>query len=233
MSADLTTQTPPEIDAEIAALYGEIETGEFAASSAWGTLHSCAGDRGHYEGRRRVNDLTHDETITKVQAAVDSGAGIIGGTYRERVIQSIETVTAWPDQVRHLRREIATRNAEWARRGHWSRFFLVPGGHIHATMDCSTCNHRGRLTQFGWLPDLSGLTEKDAVDAHGTILCSVCFPTAPVEWTVGPAPVDDGRCPGSGTNVDGLGYGTSYAPCPSCQKMVTATRKAGIRKHKP
>ena len=64
----------------------------------------------------------------------------------------------------------------------WARFFLVKNtnGHIHSSLNCSTCNWD---TQFGWLTDMSGLTEADAVTAHGARLCSVCFPTAPVEWT--------------------------------------------------
>lgn len=66
----------------------------------------------------------------------------------------------------------------------WSRFFIVKNtnGHIHSSMDCSTCYP---TTVFGWLPQLSGLTEADAVEEWGGILCSVCFPSAPVEWTEG------------------------------------------------
>lgn len=66
----------------------------------------------------------------------------------------------------------------------WSRFFIVNnvGGHIHWTMSCSTCYP---TTDFGWLPNLSGLTEADAVEEWGGILCSVCFPSAPVEHTDG------------------------------------------------
>src|SRR6185369_10664798 len=56
------------------------------------------------------------------------------------------------------------------------------GGHIHSSMRCSTCRFD---TEFGWLPTLSGLTEAEAVAAHGAILCTVCYPTAPVEWTGG------------------------------------------------
>jgi len=66
--------------------------------------------------------------------------------------------------------------------GGWSRFFLVPMGHIHSSTSCSTCYV---TTAFSWLPELSGLTEKDAVSEYGEILCSVCFPSAPVEWTNG------------------------------------------------
>lgn len=66
----------------------------------------------------------------------------------------------------------------------WSRFFLVQnnGGHIHSTMDCTTCFV---TTQFAWLPTLSGLTEADAVAEQGEILCSICFPSAPAAWTNG------------------------------------------------
>jgi hypothetical protein len=73
----------------------------------------------------------------------------------------------------------------------WSRFFLVANtnGHIHRSMNCSTCNrwtvNGPSATQFRWLPTLSGLTEADAVEAHGGILCTVCFPSAPTEWTEG------------------------------------------------
>ena len=66
----------------------------------------------------------------------------------------------------------------------WSRFYLVRnnGGHIHSSMNCSTCFI---TTQFSWITELSGKTEAEAVELLGEILCSVCFPTAPVEWTNG------------------------------------------------
>jgi hypothetical protein len=70
----------------------------------------------------------------------------------------------------------------------WSRFYYVTntGGHIHRSTGCSTCHP---TTRFAWLTDLSGLSEADAVEAHGAILCTVCFPSAPVEWTGGVAKV--------------------------------------------
>tara|TARA_B100001996_G_C18667665_1_gene595461 strand:+ start:2206 stop:3036 length:831 start_codon:yes stop_codon:yes gene_type:complete len=70
----------------------------------------------------------------------------------------------------------------------WSRFFGVAGGHIHSSMDCSTCNrwtYKSGQTQtaFVWLTELSGLTQDDAVAKYGATLCSRCFPEAPVENT--------------------------------------------------
>ena len=66
----------------------------------------------------------------------------------------------------------------------WSRFFIVRnhGGHIHSSLACSTCRP---TTEFGWTPELSGLDEAHAVAAYGAILCTVCFPSAPVEFTSG------------------------------------------------
>lgn len=66
----------------------------------------------------------------------------------------------------------------------WSRFFLVQAsnGHIHRDMACSTCFP---TTQYAWLPELSGLGEAAAVEEYGAILCSICYPSAPVEWTNG------------------------------------------------
>lgn len=66
----------------------------------------------------------------------------------------------------------------------WARFFLVlnTNGHIHKTMRCQTCYDN---TRFTWLPELAALTEAEAVAQEGEILCTVCFPTAPVEWTMG------------------------------------------------
>ena len=66
----------------------------------------------------------------------------------------------------------------------WSRFYLVTNsnGHIHSSMHCSTCYWD---TSFAWLTELSGLTEAEAVAEYGEILCSICYPSAPVEWTNG------------------------------------------------
>lgn len=115
----------------------------------------------------------------------------------------------------------------------WSRFFLVPGGHIHSSMDCSTCNHRGTQTEFGWLPDLSGLSEADAVAIHGPWLCTVCYPSAPVEYTNGEELAAAAKaaksCPGSGTYV--ASGGRRYATCPVCGTTVRLSSNARIYTH--
>lgn len=66
----------------------------------------------------------------------------------------------------------------------WQRFFLVTNtnGHVHRSMDCSTTYD---TTSWAWLPHLSGLTDKEAVDDQGGILCTHCFPEAPSDYTSG------------------------------------------------
>lgn len=126
--------------------------------------------------------------------------------------------------------EIECRNYEG-----WSRFFFVPGGHIHSSMNCSSCNNGIYATQFGWLPELSGLSEIDAVESQGAILCTICFPSAPVEWT-NQYELDEiaklaDRCEGSGKYVES-NRGRRYAKCPVCNSTEVRTSTGKIRAHK-
>ncbi|ASR85051.1 hypothetical protein SEA_PHELPSODU_39 [Mycobacterium phage PhelpsODU] len=114
----------------------------------------------------------------------------------------------------------------------WQRFFLVPDGHIHASRGCSSLRI---TTKIGWLPDLSGETEAEAVAAHGAMLCTKCFPSAPVEYTRGlDAPAD--QCAGSGKRyVDGTlnrRYRSAYGECGGCHTVQTVTQYGVMRKHK-
>ena len=108
----------------------------------------------------------------------------------------------------------------------WQRFFLVTDGHIHASTQCHTLRI---TTSIGWLPDLSGLTEADAVAAHGPLLCTVCFPSAPVEWTVGK---QTPRCEGSGKYAGSPVRGR-YVKCPECGTLQSRTQYGYVRAHKP
>lgn len=108
----------------------------------------------------------------------------------------------------------------------WQRFYLVK--HIHSSQDCSSFRD---TTRVGWLPDVSGLTEAEAVAAHGAILCTICFPTAPTEWTEGKK--DDTVCPGSGTMDYSRRVGMGGI-CSHCDKFVSRASYSNLsmRKHK-
>lgn len=76
--------------------------------------------------------------------------------------------------------EAAPYEAEYTRRGGWSRYFLVQNdnGHIHSSMHCSTCNREGIATRFGWMIEFSGKDEHELTDEIGPNACTVCFPWA-------------------------------------------------------
>lgn len=113
----------------------------------------------------------------------------------------------------------------------WNRFFLVE--HIHNTTHCSSFRPTTRIM---WLPNVSGLTEAEAVKEHGATLCTICFPSAPTELTT--KPVDDSVCPGTGTYLNRdkphrVGYYSgNWGTCPECGERVTLTSARKLRKHK-
>lgn len=165
------------------------------------------------------------------------------GRHGERVEQILGDIDAADENLRGLRAARRVQDGVYDRAGGWSRFFLVAGGHIHASMACSTCNNGASATEFGWLPELSGLTEADAVASHGALLCTVCFPTAPVEWTnfyeAQAAAKSAAQCPGSGTwdyprETARMGFYTgNYGVCSHCGQNVTLTKTNKMRGHKP
>ncbi|QNO12706.1 hypothetical protein SEA_TWEETY19_47 [Arthrobacter phage Tweety19] len=75
-----------------------------------------------------------------------------------------------------LRAEMAPL-AAIAKAGLWSRFVLVPGGHVHRPY-CSTL----RFTTARYImPEYSGADEAELVEIAGEAACTVCFPSAPVD----------------------------------------------------
>lgn len=128
----------------------------------------------------RYSPLAKD-LVERLEADIASGDDPYG-----RKTDGVETLTETLAEIASIGAEIETTDEPYRTAGGWSRFFLVNnvGGHIHSSMNCSTCRYD---TSFSWLPELSGLTEAEAVDTYGPILCTVCYPSAPVEWTGGEA----------------------------------------------
>lgn len=116
----------------------------------------------------------------------------------------------------------------------WNRFYVVADGHIHSGRTCKG-GTIGIRTSVQWATDLSGKTEAEAVAALGTVLCTHCFPSAPVALTTKPATVNPNRCPGSGkAPVPGTAvYGRRQdrAKCTGCGTMQIETSTLTIRAH--
>lgn len=98
---------------------------------------------------------------------------------REPTEQMLAELADLQAQAAAARKLIEPYDAEFSRRGGWTRFFMVMnnGGHLHSSTRCSTCR---RTTQFAWMPQYSGSNEAEIVDLAGEDACTVCFPDAPV-----------------------------------------------------
>lgn len=230
----ITTQSPVEIDTELARIYGERQANR--ARRAQISDHIAYGARNHAKLHYRVE--ASPEQIAEFVAFVE---GNEPNDYRtssySRLLVEKAALKAADKELAEQQRPL---DAEFnARR--WSRFFLVTSsnGLIHSSMDCSTCNNGKSWTEFGWLPSLSGSSEEEAVASQGALLCTVCFPSAPVHWTNGreleAAAKAATQCQGK-RDYDApsrTGYYTgNWATCSACGDRVTLTSAGNLRKHK-
>lgn len=187
------TSTPREVDEALAALWHLRSKAQTTIDACHSSAHSYIGERARYVSR---NVREWPTTDAEALATLRSGLAAVKGYYTEHAtyigapgpVPSHSITSAEGTLVRlaeatarrtDLDGQIAELEELYAARP-WSRFFLVTSstGHVHASMYCSTCRWS---TTYGWLPELSGKTEAEAVAELGAVLCSVCFPSAPVE----------------------------------------------------
>jgi len=136
--------------------------------------------------------------------------------------------------------------AEWDRRGGWTRYYLVPGGHLHY-YNCHTLTPGQTLV--GLLYEASGLDAAEVVGKYQVTACTHCFPDAPVARKL--TPKEEGFCEYSGVSV----YDESMAKqleqlerrypkgwalmavAPGvrchCGGFPAVTKSSKVRKHKP
>lgn len=173
---DLTTLTTPlEVDEALAAEFMKLDQLERRAASLTDTAQWALGTRrpGGYGAFRYTTTAAEAwERVEKAAADGDKYHVHLGRKPSEHLARRAETA--------------AETAAQWAQINAledlytgWSRFFVVTSsaGHVHCSRSCHTCRP---TTTYGWLPNLSGKSEAEAVAKLGPALCSVCFPTAPV-----------------------------------------------------
>ena len=221
---------PAVVDTALADLYGRRQTALLNLSVALDHLHRLLYER---QDVQIVRGQRRKEWPTSTQEALDAAKSRLasgqfdpyGARDVPHVLSQIEELRGTLNAIKIEERPLETEYE----RTRWSRFFMVTssaGGHIHSDMSCSTCYP---TTQYGWLPELSGLTERDAVDAEGPLLCSVCYPSAPTEWTIGVKKEPDPRvCLGSGKPAS-YQKGVNY--CSVCGAWTRATNLGTTRRH--
>jgi hypothetical protein len=212
-------------DRQIADLSQQHATADATRAAAVDRAHYVVGDRKMYRGRRAGWGMDETEVIDRLKSLtgialrdVDKAPEILGRIAADRAMSELDTRIAELDDIHREHR--------------WARFFLVPGGHIHSAQYCAGGSIRP-TTVVGWLPNLSGETEADAVQEHGAILCTHCFPTAPVEWTRGldkpDEPEDPNQC--TSQNIVPGTAGRLRVQCADCGARVAVTSTGRMRKH--
>ena len=159
--SDLTSQTPEEIDTQLAAVYDDIEKiqREYSKVEGWIVEYESGLERSK-AGVLTYSSYT-DAGLRDLQLRLDAAKAAYDA--------AVERTYPFED--------------EFTRRGGWTRAFLVlnSNGHVHSSRHCTTCYP---TTQYGWLPQYSGHDEAEIVADAGRDACSTCFPTAPTD---GPA----------------------------------------------
>lgn len=225
----MNTATPREIDTKLAELYGNRAQAWNAVDNALATIHAKVGDRRGRHGFR----LSHEQARTDAEQAIQNGT--MSPFNRDVVTRALATITEQNATIDALNAEIAPLDAEYAAR-RWTRFIVVVanGGHIHSGVHCAGGSIRV-TTQTVWQPALSGKTEAEAVTQLGPSLCTHCFPSAPVEFTVGKPKRE--HCPGSGkSEVSGTVKrvrANVYGRCQVCDVVKPLTQYGVLRAHPP
>lgn len=228
---NLSTATPREIDSELARLSGVYAQLDQARTNKAETAHRLNGERAVYKGRQRVYTKPLDETLNEL--ALKLADEKIVKHEIDNAVECINRISDLDNQMNAVRADIQAIDAEYVRRP-WSRFVSVEDGHVHGGARCAKGTIRV-TTKIGWHPELSGKTEAEAVELLGPMLCTHCFPTAPVEYTVGKPKAD--HCEGSGKaevrgTVKRRGMSV-YGACTVCNTSQPLTQYGYVRKHKP
>lgn len=175
----LTRQRKVEIDTRIADIAYALHRLSYEIRNESETLHRAAGDeripgpKDQYGRFERVWQKSLAECIALI-------TDLPADHWAKSTLAKYDSLRA--DEA-DLLAEQKSLNAIWLEHN-WSRFYYVQNnnGHIHKDTYCSTCYD---TTKFAWLTDLSDQTEAEAVESFGKVLCSVCYPSAPTDWTDG------------------------------------------------
>lgn len=210
---DLTTQTPREIDAALAAIW-ERANKHF---QAWWLAEADA-----HEAKRKGE---------REAARLGGGNPETLAYWRETEAHHLQKAETERAAALATRQESTPYEAEFRRRGGWTRYYLVVSspGHIHRERECSTCRDR---TLYRWLFELSDCDESEMVRQHGVLACTTCFPNAPT--LPGYEAKDDGTCPNKvPTDPSPENRLYRYGSCAHCgARGVNVTKAGNLRKHK-
>lgn len=163
--AELRGMTPRKVDELIEALEGVGGQTRDRMARTMAELHQAVGDK---RNRNTGWTMTTTEAL-RAAREVKGSAGVLALAY-----------DGLKDVANRVNRAVDRLDAEFERRGRWTRAYLVTDGHVHSSRDCSTCNKGASPTLFDWRTELSGMTMSEIVEQASDRACTVCYPDAPV-----------------------------------------------------
>lgn len=189
---DLSSWTPAEVDTELYRLYVEHGTAmsRYASQADYVSREIARRtfNRG-FRGNCTQTEMRDTLAEMRTKAAAAAAAGERPDYADRQILEQWAKAEEYRAQGQSLAEEMQPYEDEFERRGTWTRAFLVTntGGHVHSSMDCSTCfrtgyDGTGRWrdgTRYHWVTDLSGGTEDEVIKAAGVRACTTCFRDAP------------------------------------------------------
>lgn len=238
--ADLATATPREIDTRLAYLYGQAAQLKADRDHAATLAHRALEEKPMRVAGQRKSTWPTDDDDAVIACAALVRDGFQQKSWLPDPADVVKRYDAAETALELVAAEMATLNAEFVGRRGWSRFFQVTSsaGHVHSSMECSTCY---LSTEYGWLPEWSGQSEDEALAAlhkGAHMMCSVCFPNAPVAYYTRREPTaDEARASGKCHNTvptwpDGRAWTAKWAKCGECGAPdVSVTNAGNLRQH--
>lgn len=210
-TADLTTATPAEIDAQLFPLWAERWTqAEYAR-----------------EYRHQIAATVWKDAYTNRYGVAAARRGINLSQLNDwnKYLHKTEAKLA------EIQAQIDPIDAEFERRGGWTRYVLVKNtnGHLHYR-SCSTFRIG---TQLLLIDQASGMDSGQVVEAYDNVACTKCFPEAPVAKAV----IDPNTCtgaivPGTSVYVNRYYNGGTFGQCDGCGQTVKVKQDGSPFKHK-
>lgn len=181
----MMTLTQPQMarhDAEILRLMTEEASLRGAISRVRDRMHSMARDKRVWSGRTQswqMTDSKVESIVRQIEADGDARDLSVGAIPSELLGKLTELNMSLAGIV-----TVIDHKEETYRADPWKRYIecINADGHIHSWWGCKTLNRGAVATSLAWRTELSGVSTAEAVDTLGPMLCTVCFPSAPVDW---------------------------------------------------
>lgn len=159
----LAKETPASVDGMVAPIYNEY-------NRAQSEYFAIANTKAEKLKRLAAAEKDPNPSAYSVSRMED---------LRKNIAVLEKNESAAQTEMKSILAETEPYEAEYRRRGGWTRAFIVvnTNGHVHKSMNCSSCYP---TTQYSWLPEYSGADENKIIADAGSAACTVCYPNAPV-----------------------------------------------------